>query len=543
MRRCSLATFALLVFAVPTQALADPDPIVVQNPYRGTDAGVNLVDLTPGAENERPLLDPPYAAAIPFDQLNDYIGMVDGPGTPSELPPEWGQIGDMIVPAAMLDGAQMVGDVDQYTSEAPPPLEGSEECAFPDAVPAGVYKGDPRPGGETPRRHTIYLNFVGATLSSGGENSAENISGIARTGHPYPVYGGGEAKAIATAQAVMVDFEFVQTRVVYENRPRKLLPYTMVMVGGSYTDTTAGPSGGVAPLDCEDFGQRNVCYAFQNTAPAVNQANVISQEIGHTFGLGHTQGTDRIMGAGYSGASGDLIFGDDCMATIAVSGQAAGCIGVNKCHCGDPELQHDHNTLLWTYTVPGTDDIAPDVTVTGPEDGAMYNEGETITVNVEVGDNYGGYGWKLVVKDADTGDILVDQADYLRILEWKLAGVPEGTYELIGEIEDQADNITTDSIFITVGPAVAGTDSDGGSGTDGDSDSTGGTASASDSDGGTDSDSDAGSGSDAGSDSGGENLDEGPESCACSTDAPVPAVAGFMLFGLLGLRRRRPAAS
>lgn len=535
MRRCSLAPVALLAFALPVTAAASPELTVVENPYRGPASGVNVVDFTPGVENERPLIDPPYEPSISFDELNDYLGNVaetsSRPAEDSELPPQWGQIDDMIVPVEMLDGAGMVGDLERFSSGEPPVLEGSEDCAYPDAVPAGVYAGDPKPGGETPRRHTIYLNFVGATLSSGGENSAENISGIARTGHPFPAYGGGEAKAIATAQAVMIDFDFVQTRVVYEDRPRKLVPYTMVMVGGSYMDTTAGPSGGVAPLDCEDFGQRNVCYAFQNSAPAISAANVISQEIGHTFGLGHTQGSDRIMGAGYSGASGDLLFGDDCTPTIQVQGQSSACVGVNKCHCGDPELQQDRETLRWTYTAPGIDEVAPDITVTAPEDGAMYNEGDTVYVDVEVGDNFGGYGWKLVVKDADTGDVLADQADYNRVLVWKLVGIPEGTYELIGEIEDQADNITTDSIFITIGPSVGGTggDSDsGGSGSGGDSDSDAGSG------GGSGGDTD----SDSGSDSDGGGADSGKESCACTMSTP-PAGAALMLLGLVALPRRR----
>ena len=53
----------------------------------------------------------------------------------------------------------------------------------------------------------MYLNFVGGVLEAMGENSAENRSTIARTGHPYPAFTGGQAKAIAVAQAVAQDFE------------------------------------------------------------------------------------------------------------------------------------------------------------------------------------------------------------------------------------------------------------------------------------------------------------------------------------------------
>ena len=124
-----------------------------------------------------------------------------------------------------------------------------------------------------------------SSSGTGGENSAENLSGIALSGHEYPPFAGGEAKAIAVAQAVQVDFAAWAIRVVYDPRPRKLLPYTMAMVGGDHSDTSAGPSSGVAPIDCEDFGQRNVCYSFTNTEPATSQANVVSQEVMADLGI------------------------------------------------------------------------------------------------------------------------------------------------------------------------------------------------------------------------------------------------------------------
>ncbi len=550
MRRRSLATVAGFLFVVPSLASADPEPAAVENPYRGPDTGVNVVDLRPSAPTDRPVIDPPYAPVISLAELNDHIGeppAIERPAHEAKLPASWGQLGDMIVPAPMVEGAQMVGSIPALSAAGPPRLD----CAFPDAVSPGVYEGDDKPGGETPRRHTIFLNFMGGVLTAGGENSAENISNIARSGHMFPVYGGGESRAAAAAQAVAIDFGFVQTRVVYEERPRKLLPYTMVMVGGSYRDTTAGNSGGVAPLDCEDFGQRNVCYAFQNTSPAVSQANVISQEIGHTMGLGHTQGSDRIMGAGYSGASGDLIFGNDCTDVINVSGQAGGCPGLNKCHCGNGDQQHDRNTLLFTYAAPGIDEVPPNIEITAPEDEAEYPVGEAIYVDVEVGDNYGGYGWKLVVKDAETGDVMVDLADYNRLLQWKLVGVPAGRYEVIGEIEDQADNVTTDTIFINVGSGsgssggTAGTDSGGSSGTDsGGSSGTGsGGASGSGPSSGSgpnpdpDSDTGSGSGTDPDTDSGGMSHDDG--SCTCATGAGSGCGWGGMAgWAAVGRRRR-----
>jgi hypothetical protein len=525
---------------------ASADVPAVANPFIGPDGigpggTVNEVDLRSGAPRARPLLDGPYEATIPFAELDTFRGAapsaVAPPGVRASLPEDLVQVGDVILPEPVTRGAAMVHP-DRLV--APGALAGPEACTFPDAVPAGIYEGDPRAGGEIPRRGTIFLNFTGGVLNGGEENSAENRSTIALSGHMFPVYTGGETKAIATAQAVMADFQFWQLRVVYEQRPRKLLPYVMVMVGGSYQDTTAGPSGGVAPLDCEDFGQRNVCFAFMNEQQAVAQANVISQEVGHTYGLGHTEGGDRIMGGGYSGASGDLIFGDDCMDTIAVQGQASACVGVNKCHCGDPNLQHDRRTIGWIFAPPGPDEVPPEITLTAPADGSAFTTDDVIHVTMDVGDNFGGYGWKLVVIDDMTGETLVDQADYARLQAYDLKGLPEGRYRLIGEIEDQASLVTTDQVIVTVGPAAGGSGSgsaSGGGATDG-----GATSGGASGGGGTATDGGTGA---SGASGGSEGTDANPdatgtdEGCGCRTADTGGAALACWLLPLVAAGRRR----
>ena len=508
---------AALVFLAGLRVHAAAAP-VVKNPFGPAPSGRNVIDLRETGANARPSVDPPYPPAPAFEELDAFAGPAPAP-VPAPavgLPLGFVQVTDMIVPRAAAEpGALLVPDPDRALADPGAPSSGKEACAFPDAVPAGVYEGDDRPGGELPRRHTIYLNFVGGVLYSGGENSAENMSNIARSGHMFPVYTGGETKAIAVAQAVAVDFEFVQARIVYLERPPKILPYTMVMIGGSYTDTTAGPSGGVAPLDCEDFGQRNVCYAFQNTAPAINQANVVSQEIGHTMGLGHTEGTDRIMGAGYAGAFGDLVFGDECTPTIQVQGQSAACVGVNKCHCGAPDLQHDRNTLRWTYASPGPDVTPPEVTITEPQNGATFESGAAVPVRLDVWDDFGGYGWKLVLSDLDSGEVLADQVDYDRQAAWDLVGLPDGRYEARAVIMDQADNTGEDVVTFQVGEPGVGPTSDG---------STGGTD---------------GTGTTGGTDTDG-NASPSEDGCGCRAPVAPGGKAGFVLLALLG-RRRRPA--
>ena len=521
---------------------------VVQNPWYDPAPEPVVIDLSPEAQRARAraLSDQTTVDGPTFEQLDAYKRDVPGSdlhggdGIGHQLPEGLTQIGGMVVPEAMLDGADMVPDVQQALSADRDPQAAPEFCAFPDEVPPGVYDYEHRPGGEIPRFHTVYLNYLGGTLTADGENSAENKSGIARSGHPYPVYGGGETKAIAVAQAVQADLQDWAVRVVYLERPPKVLPYTMVMMGGHYSDTTAGPSGGVAPLDCEDFGQRNVCYVFQNGSPATSQANIASQEIGHTLGLGHTSAPDSVMAAGYAPTQGgDLGFNDSCAPTIQVSGQSASCVGVNKCHCGEGEAQHDKNTLFATFAPAGVDMTEPTISIATPEDGAIFQEGEDILVEFDPWDDVGGYGWKLIVED-EQGEVLVDQVDYDRALFFNLKGVPVGTYTLTALIQDHADHVVTHTITITVeGEAESDTDS----GTDGETDSMG------DTDGGdamttglTEGDGSGGGGSDTDDAAAEESATGDDGGCGCRTaddaGADPSALAGL---GLLGLRRRRRA--
>lgn len=506
---------------------------VVPNPYRVDSSEPARLDLSPEAVAARRSATEPTGPR--FEDLDKY--MLDAEPTPSEargpmLPPGWVQVGDEVVPAAVAAGAEVRTDALALPAEDALPAYVDEICDFPDQVPPGIYTGEWTAGAEHPRRGTIYLNFLGGVLINGnGENSAENYSVLALSNHKYPVFAGGNDRAIATAQAVMADFSDWAIRVVYLERPHKTIPYVMTMVGGSYTDTTAGPSGGVAPsADCEDVGMRNVCFSFTNFQSATVQANIIGQEIGHTYGLGHTYGKDRIMAYGYNtSGSADMIFGGDCAQIFVAADQGVACSGVNKCHCGDGELQNDKATISVIYAPPGPDMVEPTIDVTAPADGAVYETGSDVIVDVDVWDDYGGYGWKIMVYQGD--ELLGEKVDYNRSRQFLLVGLPDGTYEAVVEIEDQADHIVQDRITFTVGTPAAettgGTES-GGTDTASTDGSATGTAGTDGTGSGTATDS-----ATAGTDTTG--VDEG--GCECRTSG-ARAPAWWLGLPLLALRRR-----
>lgn len=502
----------------------------ITNPYAPSRRPV-VVDFSQG---------PPRAApvdrGVSFHELDEHV---DRPVTirpQGQLPAGWVQQGGVVVPQAVADGADVrsptwTGGGREATADKVSGPDADDLCAFPEQTPGGIYTGEFIRGSEFPRHGTIYMNYVGAVMKSGAENSAENQSLLAYNDYPYPVYGGGEEKAIAVAQAVQADYADMAVRVLFLERPPKLLPYVMIMMGGHYTDTSAGPSGGVAPgADCEDLGMRNVCYAFVSQQGINSQANVASQELGHTMGLGHTYGDDRVMAFGYDTNSPiDMGFGEECTEVLVAQGQGGYCGGVNKCHCGgDGTLQHDANTLKAIYAPPGPDMVPPTITITAPPDQTNYASGEVVTVQLAPEDDFGGYGWQLSIVDADTDELLAEVVDYESAQEFKLMGLPDGRFNLVAKVQDHADQVGEHTITITIGEA-ASADSDvpttGASSSDGSSgESSGEPADA--------------SGEVSGSSGETTPQDGVDDGCNCVA-GPNPEGTVLAALGLLGLRRRR----
>jgi hypothetical protein len=334
--------------------------------------------------------------------------------------------------------------------------------------PDTIFAVEDIPGNEYPRKHTLYLNFLGGMLSNGGDNSALGVSSLARN-DVYPAWTQGMTKAVAIAQGVQADFAPFGITVVYEERPDDVIPYTMSMMGGEWGDTNIdSPAGGVAPgADCGSLGQRHVVYAFDN-ASTVQMANIASQEAGHAYGLDHTFNCSSVMS--YC-AGGDGSFQTECAGLCEAQCQGANTAGCQLTHemfCGEGSLeQNDFDEMTWMFGGNEPDMEAPTVEILEPADGLEVEAGASVALRADVGDDYGGYAWKFVVyKD---GELALEEIDYKRErvdadfrVAINLANLEAGVYEIHLEVHDHFAHMTEDVVTVYVGGATTTTNVDTG---------------------------------------------------------------------------------
>lgn len=372
------------------------------------------------------------------------------PVSPTERPAAAMQLSDLDA-IAVLDGAPK-----------PESLHGTVVSTGSDAIASdvgAVFAVEDIPGNEYPRKHTLYMNFIGEDLKPGSDNSAENRSSLASS-DPYPAFFGGEQTAIASAQEVQNDLSAYGIRVFYDpnDRPPAILPYTMAMIGGSWQDTNLeDPAGGVAPgTDCGALGQRHVVYTFAGGGwGATAIANVTGQEAGHAWGLDHSLNCGSVMS--YCGA-GNGNFSNTCdgLCENACQG-AAGCRSFHEMFCGEgSDQQNEAAELNFIFGGNEPDIEPPYVEIQSPTDGAQLIEGDNVDLRAIVDDNYGGYGWSfLITRD---GEVLLEEVDYDRDVDpeyraaLNLVNLEPGAYEITVTIMDQADQVSTDVVGFSVAP-------------------------------------------------------------------------------------------
>ncbi len=397
---------------------------------------------------------------------------------------------------------------------------------------------------------TLFINFDGAQLSPGNDNAPNNTTQMPSqyAQQNYPPYGDGPKRA-ATFQSVVTDWAPFNV-LVTDVRPNSG-PYHMCMTGPGKGNGLPNGVLGIAPLDCNDNQKNNVVYAFHSANdqfPASTQATTISQELAHAFGLEHVTQPSDIMNP-YN-AGGDPAFLDECF-NIDGGGNGILCGSQHAQFCSQT-TQNSYQELLGFFGPSSPDLEAPVVSITFPANGAVYQEGDSFTIEVSATDDVG-VSQVLLLE----GGNMIGGPDQTLPYSWPVQNIGAGTYAFSAVAHDNANNQTTSAVVtVTVNPAggttSGGSSSSGGSTSDSNSGTSGGTGGSGSGTGG-----DTSGGDDSSGDSAGDDDSTGSDDATASSALPpgygdgigeegcsIPGRSagnlGFLLVPiLLGLRRRR----
>lgn len=308
-------------------------------------------------------------------------------------------------------------------------------------VPARPLAIEPESTGDLSGPTVLFLNFEGALLESGPDDSRSNLTTIADMAGPYPAYGTGGSKRAAVVQSVREDWSAYDA-VIATQRPHDG-DYVMAMVGPGNPDDDS--KLGIAVLDCGDARTRNnVVFAFHRASDshtAASTATTISQEVAHSLGLEHVSEPSDIMNP--TNVGGDPSFRDEC---LAITGEQVACPAQHEAECGAPDLQNAHQELYRRIGPATPDASGPSVQLVAPMDGENFEIDEEFEIIVEADEEI------TVAKAALFVNTVLQNTDDAAPFGWTARQPATGEYELRVEVLDAAGFIrVSNTVTITVG--------------------------------------------------------------------------------------------
>ncbi len=387
----------------------------------------------------------------------------------------------------------------------------------------------------------VFVNFEGADMNPCGNKPQNNCSTIfTGTVLPFPGDAGLRASIVQIVREKVAPFGISIT----DERPASG-DYDMEMVG-PWEGGNPGSAAGIAPnIDCWDYAGGQTSFTMISGA-AESVAEVILQEIAHTWGLAHVDDMGDLLFPTTQGMG--KTFKDTCVQIVAdtnLTPSSSGC-SHHVDACGSNSRQNSYQELLMIFG-PGTPDTTPPtVEIVEPDDGAAFPSGTDVDVTIVLDDNQTPmlFTTRTILEGTPLAEPQEQIADYAGPSDYTftLAGLPDGAYTVTFEVSDEEDNEATPaSVSFTVGNAGGGNTS--GSGGDGGTTSGGGTGAGSATEGGGTTGGDETSGFGDGGMTGGlpgeDPAGASEDGCGCTTHR-APTTAGFGLLLLLaGARRRR----
>lgn len=392
----------------------------------------------------------------------------------------------------------------------------------------------------------IFVNFDGGNMNSCGNNDPANNCSTIFGGTVMP-YTGDAAKRATVIQILRKRTEDFGVTVT-DTRPAGG-DYDMEMVGDWVGVENPGFAGVAPSIDCWDQRGGETSFTLEASGTSDGMAEIILQEIAHTWGLEHVNDQSDLL---YPTTQGqNKVFRDECLKIVyntdldPSNGQ---CNSMHSQFCSTG-FQNSYQELLTLFGPAVPDTQPPIIDIIEPAEGATIDGGD-LTMVVQISDNLQPVIINATITMEGTGldGPISNDGAYAGPgnLEFPITGLPDGEYTITVEGTDEYDNPGGDQVsFIVVGNPPQGGE-EGGSGEESGS---GGPASAGESGGGGSAGEGGGSGGSpdddddgdtdavtAGATAGESTTDRG---CACTHRPGDPAWMWLPLLGLLGLTARR----
>lgn len=387
----------------------------------------------------------------------------------------------------------------------------------------------------------MFINFDGADMNGcGGSNDPHNDCSTIFQGTVLP-YTGDAVQRASVVQVIrkrVADFGVTVT----DQRPGSG-DYDMEMVGNWQGVENPGFAGIAPNIDCFDAEGGETSFTLEASGSADGIAEIVLQEIAHTWGLEHVDEQQDLLYPTTEGTN--KTFRDECykiVEDVQLNPTNGYCNSVHTQFCSFG-WQNGYQELLYLFGESVPDTLPPGVTILEPANDAVIPGGALDLVIALVDDQSPAVISATILLESPALEqpVEVDGA-YAAPGEFAfpITDLPDGAYTIRVDVLDESDNPASAQVAFTVtGNPPAGEETSGSGGVDG----SGGDASADDSVGSGDSASagDGATGDDAGVDGG--LVDPTPtsaEGCDCRSGRPRSGLALALLgvLGMLSWRRR-----
>lgn len=285
---------------------------------------------------------------------------------------------------------------------------------------------------------TIFLNRKGATLRPGVNDSMKNTSSIVTQTSVIDGWEVSEAKWTATVACMRETWAKFDVAIT-ETNPGDT-PHVEALFGGSPADINRPATvAGIAPfaVDC-GVVENAIVFTFTDNLPADPQlvCEIMSQEIGHAYGLDHELLAADPMS--YLPHTGKRSFQDVPAACGEKTERPCG-LGSTACRA----QQNSQQILLARLGAAGGDGVAPTLEIMSPASHELVDPG--FTVQTRALDDIGLTTVALYVDGVKVEERTTGPFDFVTD-----AALPTGAHSIMVEARDGNDNITVREVDVLV---------------------------------------------------------------------------------------------